>query len=87
MGDMAEGFKDMQEASKVRRGNNRTSSIELLKKYKLNYTEHNGGAHIIITHNEQTIDFWAGTGKFKVRGGITSRGIFRLLSYLGIEVN
>lgn len=85
MGDMIDGFKDIQEVSRKKKENNRSRSAELLDDNKIEYTSNNGGAHLIVKSGKHTIDFWPGTGKWKVRKGITSRGVFKLLKHLGAQ--
>jgi len=87
MGDMAEGFKDMTAMSKSKRAHNRKSSKEILDRYEVSYTSHNGDAHFIVTHGTCVVDFWAGTGKWHFRkAGGKGRGVFQLLRRLGIEI-
>jgi len=86
MGDRAEGFKELNEHSKQKRAHNRQSSKEILERYGVPFTSHNGEAHFIVSYGNQVIDFWAGTGRWKFRTGLQGRGVFNLLSRLGIEI-
>lgn len=85
MRDMADGFKDLAEISRKKKENNRCKSAGLLDKHEVVYASNNGGAHLVIKHTRETIDFWPGTGKWKVRKGISSRGVFKLLRHMGVS--
>lgn len=67
-----------------KRANNREYSTKLLTELGVNFTSHNNGAHLIIKNGDQRIDFWPGTGKWIVCD-FTSRGVFNLLKFIGIQ--
>lgn len=56
-------------------------------KPRLQFEVKNDGAHLIVRHEGQTVDFWPGTGKYKPRkpGARHGRGVFNLLKLLGID--
>jgi hypothetical protein len=82
---MADGFKDMNAASKAKRESNRVQGAIALMEAGVPYTVHNDGAHIVIPRQKPyaTIDYWPGTGKWGARGwGYYKRGIRSLLAFL-----
>ena len=66
MGDMGDIYRDMNEHSKLIREKRRVLAPRVLKKEGVLFSIHNNGAHIII--GPRKIDFWPGTGMWKVRG-------------------
>lgn len=79
MGDMAEGFREMNKLKKERRQSNTERSTEMLEKYGVDFESKNGGAHLIVKHGGKVIDFWPSTGRFIERGGKGGRGVFNVL--------
>ncbi len=82
MSDIGDAFAVRKECSQIKRGNNREQSAQILKNAGISFESKNFGAHLIVTHNGKTVDFWPGTGKFIVRGGTTGRGVYNLLRLL-----
>lgn len=85
MGDLGDLFKDVKEASKQKRSENRNNAPILLEKEGIPFVSKNAGAHLIISAGESSniIDFWPGTGKWIVRSsGYPGRGIFNMIKYL-----
>lgn len=79
---MKELFKEMRERSKEKRSSNREKSADLLKNSGINFERKNCGAHLIILSTPK-IDFYPGTGLWKVRGeNKNHRGVGALLKYL-----
>lgn len=86
MSEMGELFKALREDSIERKAQNRERSARLLQERGVQFTEHNCGAHLVVTVGEKVADFWPGTGKYRVRGTTRyRRGVFNLLRDLGIE--
>jgi hypothetical protein len=87
MSEAAEIFPDLKAESKERRAANRCRSTGMLTGLGLQFEVKNDGAHLIVRHEGQTIDFWPGTGKFIPRepGAKHGRGVFNMLKYLGID--
>lgn len=82
MGDMGEVWEGYAERSKLKRASNREQSARTLTQFKVPFTTHNYGAHLIVQCGEQIIDFWPGTGKWIVRGGVTGRrGVMHLVKF------
>lgn len=89
MGDMGEFWADVKPALKQRsqekRASNRASSAQILAERGVQFTSKNGGAHLIVTASDHTVDFWPGTGKWMTRGfrfGLVGRGVRGLLQHL-----
>ena len=72
-------WADYRKERQQKRRENREYSTAALMDLKVQFTEHNHGAHLIITTNKATIDFWPGTGKWKVRGSSNARHGLKLL--------
>ena len=87
MSEAAEIFHDLKAESKERRSNNRCRSTGMLTGLGLQFEIKNDGAHLIVRHEGQAVDFWPGTGKYKPRkpGTQYGRGVFNMLKYLGID--
>lgn len=74
-----------KEESQERRTGNRDNSAQVLADNGIAYLSKNGGAHLVVAHEGEVVDFWPGTGKFTPRGGGRSgRGVFNLLKHLGV---
>nr|DAK49092.1 MAG TPA: matrix protein [Caudoviricetes sp.] len=79
---MKELFKEMRERSKEKRSSNREKSADLLKNSGINFERKNCGAHLIILSTPK-IDFYPGTGLWKVRGeNKKRRGVLSLLKFI-----
>lgn len=73
----------LKDRSKQKRAQNRASSVSELDSKGYKYSSHNNGAHLIVACQNVEIDFWPGTGLWKVRGGNKSgRGLFNLCKYI-----
>lgn len=85
MGDMGEVFRALREHGQDKRASNRESSAQVLIDRGVAYTSHNAGAHLVVTHNGVTVDFWPGTGRWIGRNGWgEGRGVFPMLKRLGV---
>jgi hypothetical protein len=82
--DMGEMFNELRDLSKAKRAENRVASAKILSEKGLDFYTRNDGAHLIVSHESGTVDFWPGTGLWKVRGGKRGRGVFKLLKHLGV---
>jgi hypothetical protein len=90
MGDQGEYWRDLGPAlkllSQARREHNRASSTELLKARGVQFTDHNDGIHLVITHADRVVDFWPSTGKWIERAGSAKgRGVHALLKLLEVR--
>jgi hypothetical protein len=90
VGDSAETmcmyYEYQREENKKKRENNRMQSTAILLNRKIDFTIHNNGAHLVVTHKNHTVDFWPGTGKFIFRdNNYTGRGVFNLIKKLTKE--
>lgn len=71
------------EGHKIKTAKNRESSADILKRNGISFTSHNDGAHLIVKGPPGIVDFWPGTGKWKVRkSGNVSRGVFPLMLFM-----
>jgi len=77
--DMAEAGKFMKDMSQKKRASHREKSAEVLDSHQIVYEEKNNGAHLIVQGDKCFIDFWPGTGRWKLRTGKTGFGVFNLL--------
>lgn len=85
--DLSELYRAHREQSQARRARNRANSAAILQRHSVKFETRNDGAHLIVTHNGQTFDFWPGTGKFVRRGESRYRcGVFNLLRALNVEI-
>lgn len=87
MGDMGDYWRDvrpaMQEESRQKRASNRESSAKMLAAAGIAFEAKNEGAHLIVTANGRTVDFWPGTGLWIERGtSRQKRGVRRLIAEL-----
>ncbi|MCP4052478.1 MAG: hypothetical protein GY739_05300 [Mesoflavibacter sp.] len=82
MGDTGDDFRAWKEHGQKKRTDNREHSPKILESEGIRFDRKNMGAHLIVHGNDETIDFWPGTGKWIVRGGKTSRGVFPLIKYI-----
>jgi len=80
--EVSEMWRDHKEESQNRRASNREQSAQVLLKEGIEFDSNNGGAHLIVTDDNGTIDFWPGTGRWKTRGGITGFGVYKLIKHI-----
>lgn len=82
MGDMAEAMGAMKVVQKYRRAQRRDSAQDQLTAANIKFKVFNDGAHIRIDAKGVTIDFWPGTGRWKVSDQSKSKhGIESLLAF------
>lgn len=85
MSDMGEMFREMKREGQIHRAKNRESSPDILRKAGFAFEAKNGGAHLIVRHQNKTVDFWPGTGLWLPRNphaDIKGRGVFKLIRFL-----
>lgn len=74
------------DAAKIKRERNTKSSTDVLIHKGIKFEFKNNGTHLAIKHLDQLIDFWPATGLWKVRNTPKeSRGVFKLLKYMGVK--
>lgn len=79
--DMSSFWRDVRDARQAKRSSNREASPAQLVAAGITFTTHNGGAHLVVSAANKTIDFWPGTGLWKVRGtNREGRGVRHLIS-------
>lgn len=79
-------FDAMKVASAERRELNRESGAAKLTEAGIPFITNNRGVHLQITHNGVRVDYWPGTGLWRVPSTNHSRrGIKSLLDFLGVK--
>lgn len=81
--DMGEMFNDWRAMKQQKKRYNMASSTDILRERGIPFESKNGGVHLIVKAANMVVDFWPSTGKWTVRGGRTSRGVFKLLKFIG----
>lgn len=82
-----EAFKERRGAMREKRAANREDSAALLRERGVAFETRNGGAHLIVTHEDRTADFWPGTGLYVIRDGSgRGRGVMNLLRTLRVAL-
>lgn len=79
MSDIGESWKVVREESIRKRQANRQLSAAVLEKAGIPFEVKNAGAHLIVESGQGKIDFWPGTGKWKMRSGREGRGVKELV--------
>jgi len=82
MSEIGDTFKIIKEQNKVKKQSNLDYSTALLLETKFSVSINNGGVHLVVANNGVIVDFWPSTGKWIIRGGITSRGVNGLIRFL-----
>lgn len=85
--EMGEYYRLKAEESRLKRANNREWSATFLQEKGIAFSSNNAGAHLIVTHGGETVDFWPGTGKYIFRAfhgkrGQAGRGVRGLVALL-----
>lgn len=82
MGDMAEAMGARKAVEQHRRSQERESAPKQLALAGISFKSFNDGAHLRIHARGVDIDFWPGTGRWKVCGNKKSRhGIESLVAF------
>lgn len=77
--DMGEVWREYKAARQAKRADNRESSAAILAEAGIPFVSKNEGAHLIVRND---IDFWPGTGLWRVRGSTQRhRGVSKLLKF------
>ena len=82
MSEETECYAVLKEASKTKRASNRDQSAEYLRNKDIPFTEHNGGAHLVVEGKSGYIDFWPGTGRWNSRCGKKGFGVRNLVTFI-----
>ena len=85
MSELSKTYELMREISREKKLSNQEFSTKLLDKMGVDYESKNNGIHLIVFNDEDFIDFYPSTGKWIPRGGKASRGVRKMLSYMGME--
>lgn len=81
-------YRALRDLDKVERGDRRALAPQILLDNGVQFSEHNHGAHLVVTIPGMTIDFWPGTAKWITRATKTeasrrgSGGIDGLLTFI-----
>lgn len=88
MSDEADVWAGLKVRSQIKRSQNRMGSAELLRRAGIEFDSHNMGAHLVVKHAGKVVDFWPGTGKWCVRGGLVqNRGVNGLMSWCKKQIS
>lgn len=80
--DMGAYWRDVKAAQQQKRAENRKGSEQLLREAGVLFETKNGGAHLIVNHHGHIIDFWPGTGLWRMRGSTQRHyGVRKLLTF------
>lgn len=80
--DIGAFWRDVNAASQVKRAGNRASSPDLLKEAGIAFETKNNCAHLVVQAYGHIIDFWPGTGLWRVRGSTQRhRGVRKLIKF------
>lgn len=82
--DTGEYWRDVRSYRQDKRAANRRSSTRLLRDAGFVIEEKNAGAHLVVRHGDDVVDFWPGTGLWIDRAtpGERRRGVFSLVDHL-----
>lgn len=84
--EMSDTIKDLAALKQIKKAERkmlRDSSPDKLKAAGIAYLHRNFGAHLIVMHNKQIVDFWPGTEKWRFRNSEkTGSGIENLIQQL-----
>lgn len=84
--DASAMWRAVRQAGQEKRADNRDSSAQMLREAGVAFESKNGGAHLIVRGNGAVVDFWPGTGLWKVRGSTQQRrGIRKLLAWCRVD--
>ena len=79
-------YASVRKESRDKRHNNKEFSTTMLDKAGVDYVVKNDGLHLVVFNgDEEIIDFYPTTGRWQIRGGEVSRGIRKLLKYMGVS--
>lgn len=79
----SEDYRAWNKMKQEKRAKNREDSARMLRESGFDFTEHNGGAHLVVSAGKATFDFWPGTGSFIRRGETKKRrGVRSLIGAL-----
>lgn len=86
MSEFAEAMKMMREHGRDKRAERREHGAKVLRDAGVYCDVLNGGAHLVVQHEDRVVDYWPGTGRFIERDGgpANGRGLRPLLRALGV---
>jgi hypothetical protein len=80
MNDVTEDWAAYKAQQKLARADRRASAEQQLKNRGINYTMHNGGAHIVIKEGGAIFDYWPGNTRWRMRPGKSQFGEHKLFA-------
>lgn len=81
--DIGAMWREHAAARQIKRAGNREASAAMLHDAGISFQSNNDGAHLVVKHCGATVDFWPGTGLWRIRGSTARhRGVGRLISRL-----
>lgn len=78
MSDTIDDYKALAEFRKQERAARRAAAEAKLQ--GLNYSVHNGGAHIVIWEGGAIFDYWPGTDRWRMRNFRSEEGVEKMLA-------
>lgn len=82
MSDAGEVWNELRKERQVKRAKNRDQSADYLLQRGIQFTSHNGGAHLVVEGATGYIDFWPGTGRWHTRDGRKGFGVRQLTTFI-----
>lgn len=67
MSDTIDDYRALKQFRQAEAATKRAEAPDWLRRLNVDFTEHNGGAHIVITVGLAIIDFWPGNDRWRVR--------------------
>lgn len=84
MSDTMDDYKALNDMRDEERRLRREAAPAKLDEAGLGFSEHNGGAHLIVYGKRDTADFWPGTSRWFLRiAKVKGFGIDKLIRVLG----
>lgn len=80
MSDTVDYFRDLKHFRRTEAATKRAEAPDWLRRLNVNFTEHNGGAHLIITFPriQRRVDYWPGTDCWMEPGKRARHGMLLL---------
>lgn len=78
-------YSDFKEISREKRAFNREASARILREEGIPFTTNNKGEHLMVVMSGIRVDFWPGTGRWKLHSGKTGFGVFKLIKELRFQ--
>ena len=88
LSELGEAFKAYRESRKEKKAFNLRKSTNLLKFLNIPFISHNNGVHLVVSHDNKTIDFYPSPGLWidRLQKDIKHRVIKTLLQYINVKL-